>query len=209
MCKSRLRASGGTKPDSLSSHSISTVWPVGIPCFFFWGGRCRNEATSFLKQAQGLQGFVEASFGRGRRAGDESEQTVGDPGIEIFRLEGAGFRFAKAAHAPEVLGQFIDEDLFGGAGGLVFTAKSRAEVVELGRILIREDELFGVQAVTEGVLGRADFAVDGFGSGGMLGIGAIACGVVIWLGWVIRFGWTICLGVAGLGGFLGFGGGWM
>ncbi len=130
-------------------------------------------------------------------------------------MKGAGFEFAKAAHAPEVLGQFIDEDFFSGVGGLVFVAKSSAEVIELGGILIREDELFGIEAVAEGVLGRADFAMDGSGSGGMLGVGAIAFSLAICFGVAIRsglgiwFGVLICFGVAGLSGFVGFGGVWM
>ncbi len=44
------------------------------------------------------------------------------------------FHFAEAADAPEALGELIDQDLFGGIGGLVFAAETGAKLVELGRV---------------------------------------------------------------------------
>ena len=51
-----------------------------------------------------------------------------------------------------ILGQLVDEDLFRGVDGLVLAAECGAEMVELGDAFIGEDELFGMEAVPEGIL---------------------------------------------------------
>ncbi len=150
----------------------------------------RNEATGFLKPLQGSEGFVEAAFGGGHGALDESQQAVVAPVVQIFGLKGAGFEFAEAAHAPEVLSELVDQDFFGGVGGLVLVAKGGAEVIELGGIFVRQDELLGVETVLEGVLRGTQLSDGALGSGTVLGVSAIdfgtrvngVTGKVYWLG---------------------------
>ncbi len=112
----------------------------------FCGGSCllfdgflRNEATRFLSLPR-LAACGQLRFGGGQmdssklrsaeahRAIDESQHSVFHPVVEVFGCPGAGFQFAEAAHAPEMLGEFIDQDLFGGIGGLVLVSQGGAKV---------------------------------------------------------------------------------
>ncbi len=64
------------------------------------------------------------------------------------------FERAGAAETPEVLGEFIDQDVFGGVDGPMFDAEAAAEFVKFGLVLAGHDQVFGVKAVFEGVAGR-------------------------------------------------------
>ncbi len=103
---------------------------------------------------------MEPALGGGHRALDESQQAVVAPGVQIFGFPGASFEFAEAAHAPEVLGELVDQDFFDGVSGLVLVAESGAEMIELGGVFAGQDELLGVEAVLEGVLRRTAFSDD-------------------------------------------------
>ena len=100
---------------------------------------------------------MEAALGGGHGALDESEQAVVAPTIQIFGLQGAGFEFAEAAHAPEVLGEFIDQDLFDGVGGLMLVTQGGAKVIELRWIFVRENQTLRIEAVLEGILRGTGF----------------------------------------------------
>ena len=143
------------------------------------GGRfvfLRNEATRLLQLSEGLEGAEEAAFGGGDGAGQEGKQTGIDRFADGIGCPGAGFHFAEAAETPEVLGEFIDEDFFGGRGGRMLAAERGAEFVEFGGVFTGADELLGVEAVLEGVLGGAGFAFGGAWAGGALGVAAIDFG---------------------------------
>jgi hypothetical protein len=84
---------------------------------------------------------VETALGGGHRAIDESQQSVLHPTVEVFGCPGAGFEFAEAAQAPEVLRKFIDQDVFGGVGGLMLVTQGGAKVIELRWIFTLNDQL--------------------------------------------------------------------
>lgn len=146
----------------------------------------RNEATGLLEFGESSECAEEAAFGGGDIAGEQLEYAGGEQGA--FGLPGAGFQFAEAAHAPEVLGKFVDEDFFGGVDGLMLAAERGAEAIKFGSALFGEDELFGVEAVLEGVLGRALFTGFGAWAGGVLGVAAVGLGAIGFGGgrWLVR-----------------------
>lgn len=96
-----------------------------------------------------------------------------EPTVKIFGLQAASLEFAHAAEAPEVLGDFVDQDFFGLVGGPVFGAEGGAKFVQFGRIFAGQDEFLGIEPVLEGVVFRVFLAFDGLGTGGVLRIGAI------------------------------------
>ena len=116
---------------------------------------------------------MKSPFGGGHGALDESEEAVIAPRVEILGLQGSGFEFAEAAHAPEVLGELVDQNFFDGVGGLMLIAESGAEMIELGGIFAGQDELLRVEAVLERVLRRTQLSDGALGSGTVLGVSAI------------------------------------
>ncbi len=57
-----------------------------------------------------------------------------------------------------MLGETVDEDVFGGRGGLVFAAQVLEKVVEGVLAFGRKDEELAAEAVFEAILGRDGFA---------------------------------------------------
>jgi hypothetical protein len=53
--------------------------------------------------------------------------------------------------------------------------KGGSEEVELFELFGADDQVAGVEAVFEGVLGGAGFALGGAGAGGKLGVGDVGC----------------------------------
>lgn len=131
---------------------------------------CRNEATLFLQFGESGECAVKTAFSRSHGALDESHEAGIDPIAEIARFPGARFEFAETAQTPEVLSEFVDQDFFGGVGGLVLVAKGSAEMIELGGIFAGYNELLRVQAVPEGVLRGAQFSFRRARTGGMLSV---------------------------------------
>jgi hypothetical protein len=72
-----------------------------------------------------------------------------------------------------MLGDFIDENFFGGADGLVFVAEGGEELLDVVGVLVAHLGDGGAEAVTESVLSDAGFAVVGARSGGGLGVATV------------------------------------
>ncbi len=77
---------------------------------------------------------------------------------------------------PVMLGETVDQDVFGGRGGFVFAAQILEKVVEGVLAFGREDEELAAEAVFEAILGRDGFALLGGGTGGVLGVFVIDFG---------------------------------
>lgn len=88
-----------------------------------------------LEIGESLQGFVETTFGCGHGAlNDRQDGETFLNVVERTGSHGAGFELAHAAETPVVFGQFVDQDVFGGGGGLVFAAEVGAEGIEFGGV---------------------------------------------------------------------------
>ena len=133
--------------------------------------KLRNEATVLLKLAQGGQGFVEAALGGGHSALNDGKS--GEALMQFFDRAGphrAGLEHPHAAETPVMFGELVDQDVFGGTGGLVFAAEVVAEGIEFGGVFTGQNELFGVEPVLEGIAAGSRFAFGGPGTGRELGI---------------------------------------
>jgi len=112
---------------------------------------------------------VETAFGGGHHALNEIEMRDQDfAGIEQPRFVGTG-----AAQAPELLGQFVDQDSFGFINRLMLGAEVGFELVERGGFFGADHQLFGIETVFEGVATGPRFAFRSGRSGAFLSIGAI------------------------------------
>ena len=100
---------------------------------------------------------MEGAFGRGHVALNENQQTRFEPAIEILGLQSGSLEVAHAAQAPEMLGEFVDQDVLGSVGGLMLGAQAGAEFLELGGIFVGKHKIFGIEAVLKRVLARASF----------------------------------------------------
>jgi hypothetical protein len=76
-------------------------------------------------------------------------------------IENVGFDGGEAADAPTGEGEGFDEFGFDRGGGVELVEVGGAEGVEFGLGFVGEQNLFGVEAVFEGVLRRAGFAGEG------------------------------------------------
>jgi hypothetical protein len=81
-----------------------------------------------------------------------------------------------------VLGQFVDQNLFGGVGRLVFVPQILAQGLQLGRIFAGQHQLFGIKTVLKGIARRSQFAVRGARPGRVLGVFAVHLGARAWRG---------------------------
>lgn len=70
-------------------------------------------------------------------------------------------------------GEALDEDGFGAGGGAVFLDEVMREAAEFFAGFAGAADVFGAEAVSEGVAIAFLFAFFGFGSGGKLGVAAI------------------------------------
>lgn len=133
---------------------------------------------------------MEAALGGGHYASDLGEEAGRVPFGELFRPKRFGFQAAHTADAPEMLGEFVDQDGFGVVDGLVFGDEAGFEAVEFGRIFAGHNKVLRVEAVLERVLGGSGLALGGTRPGTELGIGAIdfgaGCGAISF--GAIRFG---------------------
>ena len=129
-----------------------------------------------MQFGEGIEGAEETAFSGSDGAGDERKQAGFDAVVDSVGRPGECLHCAEAAKTPEVLGEFVDEDFFGGVGRLVLAAERCAEFIELGGIFTGLDDLLRVEAMLEGVLRGVRFAFGGARTGGVLGVAAVDFG---------------------------------
>jgi len=137
-----------------------------------------------------VEGAVEGSLDAGFVAGEriDGARAGGVVGVgasrrvdvifvagELRRAEGedSGFEGAKAAEAPGGHRHLLDQQGFGGAGGLVLVEERIAELAKFLGIFCGQDGGFGREAVAERVLRDGGAAFLGARAGGLLRIAAI------------------------------------
>jgi hypothetical protein len=141
---------------------------VGMGLIFeivFGRGRAGRRVTEALEFVEGpVEGALDAGFvarkgfnragaggvvGEGAGPGVEGVVVVGE--LRHADGEQAGFEGAEAAEAPGGHGHLLDEQGFGGAGGVVFVEESVAKFLEFLRIFVGQDGGLGGESVTESV----------------------------------------------------------
>jgi hypothetical protein len=101
---------------------------------------------------------------------------VGVPGFQFLtkvreaQVEQAGFDAAQALEAPGGHDYLVDEQVFGGAGGLVLGLESFESFLELFLILVGEDCGFGGEAVTQSVEADGGASLGSARAGAFLGV---------------------------------------
>jgi len=85
-----------------------------------------------------------------------------------------GFGDAEAAEGPLATDEVVEQDAGFGGGGVVAVVVLGGELLEVGEVLGREDEGFGVDAGFEGVHGGDGLACDRVGASGFLGVTAVS-----------------------------------
>ena len=158
---------------------------MGGGCFGFAGGLEGKQALFVAEEFAGDALFVDGEQGEffriapegaggGHGGVDLGVQTF-DFGIEGVMAEGEDVIFdgAGAVETPFVFGDGLGDLEFEGTFGLVGFADGGAEGFEGVAVLIGEDGDLAGEAVTPGVEGGADFALRGFGAGGLLGVAAV------------------------------------
>jgi hypothetical protein len=89
--------------------------------------------------------------GEGARAGIKIGRLFVPGQLRHTDTEQTGFEGAHAAQAPGGHGHLLDEQGFGGSGGLVFGEKGVEQLLKLFRVFVGEDGGFGGEAVAERV----------------------------------------------------------
>lgn len=97
-----------------------------------------------------------------------------DTGFGLAVEEKHGFDALGAVVAPEGLRKLAGEQALFGADRLIGFGDGLPELVEIGFRLPGDEQRFGAQTVREPVLAGDGFADDGLGSGGVLGVFAVA-----------------------------------
>jgi len=130
----------------------------------FRKGRRGAEALEFVEGA--VEGALDAGFvagegfngaGAGGVVGEGACKGIKGRGVfvagELRHADGeqAGFEGAHAAEAPGGHGHLLDEQGFGGAGGLMFVEKGVAELPEFFGIFVGEDRGLGGESMAKGV----------------------------------------------------------
>ena len=131
-------------------------------------------AACFLEFLELGQAAGESALVRGLVA-DKKRELIG---IEALRAIGVKAEFLhqeSASTQPVVLGHTVDENRLGGRAGLIFGAEFREELVESRGIFPCSDDKVGSgESVGEAVAEEVGFTGFGFGTGRMLGVGAIS-----------------------------------
>jgi len=105
---------------------------------------------------------------------------AGVVGEAVLRAAGeVGFQASDTPEIPGGVDELAEQVELQGALGLEIGLEGGSEEVELFELFGADYEVAGVEAVFEGVLGGAGFALGGAGAGGKLGVGDVGC----WLGW--------------------------
>jgi len=137
-----------------------------------------------------LAGFRNARFAGdgpaplGGIGGEGIARGAGYGGLDIFDQEGVagslpelGFDSARAAEAPFVMDESVDEEALLGIGGTVQLMILGGELGEIFGFFIEHDLVDGVDAVLEGVESGNGFSSGGAGSGRFLCVGAVSRGL--------------------------------
>src|SRR5580700_7388716 len=134
-----------------------------------------RSSRSSAAQALGVDAQVGDGFFLGFIGGGQGEALAGlfggsGDGVGVA-LDGEGeeigFEHGDAVESPEGVGEGLDQVGFGVYGFYVMVG------VE---VLVGQDDDLAGEAVAEGVERRAAFALLSFGSGGVLGVGAVDFG---------------------------------
>lgn len=86
---------------------------------------------------------------------------------------------AQTREAPCGHDHLLDEEIFGGAGGLVLGFESLEHFVEMLLIFAGEDGSFGSETVAEGVEADGGPAFGSLGAGAQLGVPAIGVDLLL------------------------------
>jgi len=142
------------------------------------GGQAESADHVIPAGGFGFVGTVVGLIGIG--ANDGAVRNVEtEVGVDVLKVAGdfGGFGAGDAAEAPEAIGDPADEALLEKAGRFEFDNEGGKEPIvfggaffEVGRI---DDDIMGVEAVPDGIVSDALFALGGFGAGGLFGVGAI------------------------------------
>ena len=150
------------------------------------------EALEFFEGAvpgalQGIDDPLEALEGDGI-GGEGVAGSAGYGGLDIFHQEGVadglpklGFDAARAAKAPFVVYEGVDEEALVGIGGAVVFVVFGGELGEIFGFFVEHDLVDGVDAVLEGVETRYGLARGSAGTGRFLRVGAAGC--ALFSGW--------------------------
>ena len=111
-------------------------------------GEFRLLAIPFQAK-KGVQSLVEGAFVRGAVADEQGEALFVDGNFIVEAGEGEAviLKAEGALEEPIGLGELVDEDLFGGIGGLVFAEQGSAEGFEGGGVLAGDEGDGGGEAV--------------------------------------------------------------
>jgi hypothetical protein len=136
--------------------------------------------------AEGFEGTVASAAGRIDAVLEFGEGGgVGGGGIsegvllvfveDVVVLEGPHFGFdaVEAAEHPLAADEVVEEAAGFGGGGMVALVILVDEELEVGELLVGEEEGLGVESGFEGIHGRSGLACDRGGAGGFLGVAAV------------------------------------
>ena len=118
-------------------------------------------------------GALEASVVAGETVEGFFAGVVGEA---VLRAAGeVGFQASDAAEVPGGVDELTEQVVLEGALGLEIGLEGGSEEVELFELLGADYEVAGVEAMFEGVLGGAGFALGGAGARGELGVRNVGC----------------------------------
>jgi hypothetical protein len=162
--------------------------------FVFGGGLEALELAEGAVEGALDAGFVAAQEGQGVGAADVALVEIGEAGArgqalvalgDIFgvigpaELEEATFDEAEAAETPGGHDDLLDEEGLEGADGLELVLEGLAGFVEFVHFLAFDANVFGGEAVGEGVLADDGLALGGFGTGALLSVLAISVDLLL------------------------------
>jgi hypothetical protein len=128
-----------------------------------------------VEEAEVVQGIADAED----VAELEGAVDVGEALVDVLALLGVAeiqetcFGAAGAAEAPGGCGEFVEDEVFDGAGGLDLAAELLDEAVEFPAALAINDGLLGGEAVLEGVAAGDGASGGGSRAGGLERVAAV------------------------------------
>jgi hypothetical protein len=125
--------------------------------------------------AGGIDAVLEFGEGGGVGGGGIAEGVCLVFVEDVVVLEGPHFGFdaVEAAEHPLAADEVVEEAAGFGCGGMVALVILVDEELEVGELLVGEEEGLGVESGFEGIHGRSGLACGRGGAGGFLGIAAV------------------------------------